>query len=189
MVDGRKITKKMSNRLSVPLGWILILFGGLIVLISLAMILRPPADGSVQPARIGRKLSNFTLPDLSGNPVRLDNYAGMNVLINTWATWCPPCRAEMPELVEYYTNHRHQNFVILAINAGESAEKAGAFADEMGMGFPVLLDTDYRVLDGLGINNYPTSILVGPDGVIKKIKIGMFLPGELEKEITPLLVN
>ena len=132
-------------------------------------------------------MSDFILPNLAGNPVRLSDYTGKTVLINSRATWCPPCRAEMPELIEFYANHRDQDFTILAINAGESAAEAGAFAAEMGVDFPVQLDTNFSILEGLGINGYPTSVLVSPNGVVEKIKVGMFLPGELEKEIGPYL--
>ncbi len=172
-----------SNRLA----WILMAAGALILLTALAFLLRPPADAAVSPARKGAKLSDFQLEDLDGNLVHLSDYAGKTVLINSWASWCPPCRAEMPELLAFYREHHDQDFVILAINAGESPATARAFADQMGLVFPVLLDANYRVLDGLGITSYPTSILVSPDGVIEKIKVGMFLPGELEKEIGPYL--
>ncbi len=188
MHDRHKRRHNSSTRLSRSAwAWVLIGAGGLALLISLSFLFRPSAGETVRPARPGSAIGDFQLPDLNGDPVRLSDYSGMTVLINTWATWCPPCRAEMPDLVEFYQNHRHQNFVILAINAGESAAKAGAFAGQIGVEFPVLLDTNYRVLDSLGIQSYPTSILIGPDGLVQKIKIGMFLPGELEEEIGPFL--
>ncbi len=93
----------------------------------------------------------------------------------------------MSDLLTFYHNHSDQGLVILAINAGESEETARAYADQLGLVFPVLLDTNYRVLDSLGVNSYPTSILVNAEGVIEKIKVGMFLPGELEEEIEPYL--
>lgn len=187
MPDRFKRKQKPARHTRSAWAWILISAGGLTLLVSLALLIHPPAGDEIRPARPGSKIGDFELPDLNGNPVRLSDFSGMTVLINSWATWCPPCQAEMPDLIEYYNNHRRQNFMILAINAGESAARARAFAVETGMSFPVLLDSNYSVLSGLGINSYPTSILVGPDGVVEKIKIGMFLPGELEKEISPYL--
>lgn len=185
MPDRRNQRKTSASRSKMP--WALISIGGLTLLLSLALILRPPADGAIQPIRLGEKMSDFQLPDLNGNLLQLSDYAGKTVLINTWATWCPPCRQEMPDLIRFYQDYQHQDFIILAINAGESAATAKAFASEMGMTFPVLLDSNFTVLEGLGINGYPTSVLVGPDGVVEKIKIGMFMPGEPEKEIGPYL--
>ncbi len=72
--------------------------------------------------------------------MRLSDYAGKVVLLNAWATWCPPCKAEMPDLNAYYHAHQDEGFVILAINAGDSASVAAAFADQIGLSFPVLLD-------------------------------------------------
>jgi thiol-disulfide isomerase/thioredoxin len=185
MPDRRNQRKTSASRSRIP--WALISIGGLILLISLALILRPPPDDAIHPIRLGKKMSDFQLPDLNGNLVRLSDFTGKTVLINTWATWCPPCRQEMPDLIRFYQDNQHRDFIILAINAGESADRARAFAIDIGMPFPVLLDSNISISEGLGINGYPTSVLVGPNGVIEKIKVGMFLPGELEIEIGPYL--
>lgn len=170
-----------------PAALILMAVGGLILLISLAFLLRSPTIQSIDPIHQGQKMSDFTLPNLDGNRVSLSDYIGKTVLINTWASWCPPCRAEMPELIEFYEQYRGKDFIVLAVNAGETEATAQKFAEKMGLTFPVLLDSHFHLVDSLGIDSYPTSILVGPDGIIKKIHIGMFLPGDLEKEIAPFI--
>lgn len=172
---------------SIPV--ILMFTGGLVFLISLAFLLHTPRDSSIQPARQGQKMSNFALQSLDGNLVQLADFAGKTVLLNAWASWCPPCRAEMPDLIDFYAQHRDDNFIILAVNAGESKATASRFAEEMGLTFPVLLDSHFHLLDSLGIDSYPTSILVDPHGKIVKIHIGMFMPGDLEEEIAPFLEN
>lgn len=139
------------------------------------------------PAHVEVSLGDFRLTDLDGKPVQLSDYSGQPVLINAWATWCPPCRAEMPALEEFYRAHRSDGFVLLAINAGESVEQVRSFIDAMGFTFPVLLDTRGEVLYSLGIRSFPTSVLVGRDGKVKKIHVGTLTKAQLQREIAPLL--
>lgn len=145
----------------------------------------PPRVGV--PPRVGAPLRDFTLPDITGQKTRLSDYEGQVVLVNSWATWCPPCRAEMPDLNAYYQAHKDEGFVVLAVNGGDSQAEAAEFAASNNLAFPVLLDTDLVVLDGFGIQNYPTSIIIGRDGLVKKIQIGLYEPEKLEADVTPLL--
>ena len=142
---------------------------------------------SLGPARKGAQFGNFTLTDVNGKQVQLSDYAGRPVLINAWATWCPPCQAEMPDLNAYYKAHSGQGFVILAINAGETSAQASNFANQLGLTFPILLDPSERLMDALHIADFPTSILVGRDGLVKAIHIGRMTPAMLEEEISPFL--
>jgi peroxiredoxin len=95
----------------------------------------------------------------------------------------------MPDLNAYYQTHQDEGFVILAVNAGDSASDAAVFANQKGLAFPVLLDPNTSLLTSLGVHSYPTSILVGADGVVKAIHVGMFTPEDLEEEITPYLLK
>jgi cytochrome c biogenesis protein CcmG, thiol:disulfide interchange protein DsbE len=142
---------------------------------------------SVSPFQIGAPLGEFSLNDINGKTIHLSDYKGQLVLINAWATWCPPCRAEMPLLDAYYQAHREQGLVILAVNSGDSQEQTAAFARASSLSFPVLVDPGSVTVHGIGINNLPTSILVGKDGAVKAVHIGMFTEDSLEAEITPLL--
>ncbi len=144
---------------------------------------------SIVPPRHGASLGDFTLQDLNGATVRLSDYAGRPVLINSWASWCPPCRAEMPDLEAYYQAHKGEGFAVLALNAGEPKSTAASFAQNIGMTFPVLLDPGSGVLNAMEIRNFPTSILVGRDGTVKAIHIGLFTPEALEQEVTPYLAQ
>lgn len=144
-------------------------------------------DDTVSRAQIGSPISNFTLRDLNGTAHTLGDLKGQVVLINAWATWCPPCRAEMPALHEFYVAYRNQGFTLLAVNAGETASEAGSFIKEMGFTFPVLLDPGTNVLVGLGIDAFPTSVLVDRDGTIRKIHVGYYDPADVAADILPLL--
>lgn len=141
------------------------------------------------PPRVGAPLSSFSLTDIQGNKVKLSDYKGKVVLVNAWATWCPPCRAKMPDLNAYYQAHQTDGFMVLAVNAGDPLSSAAAFAQSNGLAFPVLLDPDLQLLDGFGIHSFPTSIVVGRDGRVKTIHVGMFTPQALETEVTPLLAQ
>ncbi|MHB0924508.1 MAG: TlpA family protein disulfide reductase [Bellilinea sp.] len=168
-------------------GPVVIAVGVLILLISLVTYFRPAQPGDILQPKLNAPISDFELADLDGNWVSLDDYKGSVVLINTWATWCPPCRAEMPDLNNFFNQYRDQGFVVLAINAGEAPATAQAFATEVGLDFPVLVDPDYRVLDALKIDTYPTSILVDRDGIVRGIRVGMHTPETLANEALPLL--
>jgi thiol-disulfide isomerase/thioredoxin len=110
-------------------------------------------------------------------------------LINAWASWCPPCRAEMPALNQYYQTYKDEGLVVLAINDGESQTVASDFARQIGVTFPVLVDPGTQELNRLGIQDLPTSILVGRDGLVKAIHIGLFTAMSLEQELTPYVVT
>lgn len=169
---------------------ILFVAGGLLVVAAAALLLSGrPSTQAVGPARIGQPLADFSLTDIHGDTVRLSDYAGRVVLINAWATWCPPCKAEMPDLQSYYKQRQSEGLVLLAVNAGENASQVGQFIQMQGFTFPVLLDPGVATLNSLGIGSFPTTILVGRDGVVKTIHVGMFTPQSLEAEITPFLAE
>ncbi|MCL4562454.1 MAG: TlpA family protein disulfide reductase [Chloroflexi bacterium] len=172
------------------IGNLFFLAGAVFVAVALAIILfsRSNALGSAG-VRVGAPLDNFSLVDIHGNKVRLSDYTGRPVLINAWASWCPPCRAEMPSLNQYYQTYKDSGFVILAINDGESQSIASDFAGQIGVSFPVLLDPGTQELDRLGIHDLPTSILVGRDGLVKTIHIGLFTTVSLQQELTPFVVK
>ncbi|MDX9849355.1 MAG: TlpA disulfide reductase family protein [Anaerolineaceae bacterium] len=141
----------------------------------------------VQKAILGKSVGDFTLLDLDDKTVNLSDYQGKYVLLNAWATWCPPCRAEMPDLNKFYEAHQDKGFEILAINAGETREIAAQFADTYGLGFKIVLDSDSNVLNSLGITGFPTSILIDPQGKVAIIHIGMIFPEDLNNKVLPLL--
>ena len=155
----------------------------------LAFAFATTPNAAVSPARIGQPIANFSLTDLNGVLHSIADYKGRPVLINAWATWCPPCKAEMPALHEFYLKHKAVGFELLAVNSGESRAAVQDFIGQKGFTFPVLLDTNKNVLDGLGVSGLPTSIFVGRDGTVKTIHVGGLTPDAIEKELTPLLAQ
>lgn len=165
---------------------ILILLGVLLLAAAL-ILLTLPEHGKVVPPVVGKPMPDLNLTGLDGRPVNLSDYKGKPVLINAWATWCPPCRAEMPDLQALYETYRTSGFTVLALNAGEPQPQVRDFVTQNGFTFPILLDPNSATLDALGIFDFPTSIFVGPDGLVKIIHIGLYTPQALQMEIVPLL--
>jgi peroxiredoxin len=165
--------------------------GGVLIVVALFFLFVRNSSSMphVSPAQTGKALSDFSLNDVGGKMIRLSDYSGKVVLVNAWATWCPPCKAEMPALNAYYQAHQADGFELLAVNAGDPVSDAAAFASQKGLAFPVLLDPNTSLLTGLGVHSFPTSIMVGRDGVVKAIHVGMFTPESLETEVTPLLLG
>lgn len=127
------------------------------------------------------------IPMLDEPPTDLADYAGQTVLLNFWASWCPPCRAEMPELEAYYQAHEADGFVLIAVNSGEQAATARAFIQEAGYTFPVGLDIDGSVASYFGVPGLPTSIVINPAGEIAYRHTGVITREVLDAQVTPLL--
>ena len=113
------------------------------------------------------------LQQLDGSPLTLDGLRGKYVLLNFWASWCPPCRAEVPDLQALSERTAGGNLVVLGVNQQETPDVARQFAEEFGLSYPIVLDRDgevsaaYRVAKGL-----PISVLIDPSGVVRKLYIG-----------------
>jgi thiol-disulfide isomerase/thioredoxin len=130
--------------------------------------------GGIPAPRQGFQAPDFTLETAAGEPVRLSELRGQPVLINLWASWCTPCRAEMPVLERAYQEYRGRGFTLLAVNATvqDSRQAALAFAQENGLTFPILLDADGRVSELYALRALPTSFFVNADGAIQEVVVG-----------------
>jgi len=115
---------------------------------------------------------DFTLQDLTGRETSLNAFRGKVVFLNFWATWCGPCRAEIPSMEKLYTELKDQGFTIVAVNSQESAEQVSAFVQEMGMSFPVLLDSAGKVGATYTVRAIPTTYIIDPQGSIRGRMVG-----------------
>ncbi len=158
------------------------------VVISILLVIGHEAEAQgVNMAKIGDPIGDFELLDLNGKSVHLSDYSGKTVLINAWATWCPPCRAEMPALEAYYQQQQSSDFVVLAVNAGEPQQVAADFIATNNYSFPVVLDPDAHTLVEMGVTGFPTSILVDGEGIVRYIHVGLFTETALAQTITPFI--
>ncbi|MCG3211753.1 MAG: Thiol-disulfide oxidoreductase ResA [Anaerolineae bacterium] len=135
----------------------------------------------------GQPAPNFTLTSIEGQPVSLSDFSGQVVLVNTWATWCPPCKAEMPTLHTYYQQHKAEGFVVLAVNSQEDAGTVSAFIQQNGFNFPVVLDSHAAMMNQYNVLGLPTSFIIGRDGLIKYVHTGEITKDQLDRVISPLL--
>lgn len=120
----------------------------------------------------GEIAPDFELTTLKGETVRLSDYRGKRVFVNFWATWCPPCRAEMPDMEKLYGD---MDIEILAVNLTESEkskEDVTQFVEEFGLTFPVPMDEKSDVQDTYRVQAYPTSYLIDANGRIQYVAIG-----------------
>lgn len=123
----------------------------------------------------------FRLQDIDGINIDLHDFRGSVVLLNFWATWCGPCRLEMPLLENHYQEYGGSNFTVLAINLGEPLDEVGAFVDELGLTFPVLLDPEGEISQLYRVIGYPSSIVIDPEGRIAKIHVGIISETQLRE--------
>jgi peroxiredoxin len=140
----------------------------LLLLAALAL----PASAEALKAWTGGATPALELADSQGSLHRLADYRGKAVLVNFWATWCEPCREEMPSIERLRDAMQGKPFVVLAVNVGESARVARDFAASMNLGFPLLLDRDTRASKLWGARILPASFIVGPDGRIRYSYLG-----------------
>ena len=151
-----------------------------------------PAAGLGSAVRVGSAAPDFTLFSLAGPPVSLHEQQGKVVLINFWATWCAPCREEMPALQAAYENLADRGLVVLGVNWTQVDNLADVetFVTELGLTFPILLDSDGTVSEDLyQVLGLPTSVLVGRDGTIRAVRIGILDLQELEGTLQTFLAE
>ena len=116
--------------------------------------------------------ADFSLPNLGGETRRLSDYRGEVIFLNFWATWCPPCREEMPSMEELSGVMEGTPFRILAVNVQEDEATVAAFVEEYGYTFPILLDRTGQVAGNYSVRGIPTSYFIAPDGTMLGVLVG-----------------
>lgn len=139
---------------------------GLSLQLNTAAVLPDPAPATNHPA------PNFTLPLMDGSTAKLSDLKGKVVLINVWATWCPPCRAEMPTIQAAYEKYGKQGFTVMAVNLRENPRTVAAFMQQFGLTFPTPLDLDGQVSGVYRASVLPSSFFVDRQGVIRAVYRG-----------------
>jgi cytochrome c biogenesis protein CcmG, thiol:disulfide interchange protein DsbE len=138
----------------------------------------PPPPPSPLPSpgtNIGNLANDFQLTSLDGKVVLLSGLRGKPVLLNFWATWCPPCKAEMPLLQQIYDKYTAQGLVLLEVDVGETASVVKSYLASNNLSLPVVLDTDRKVtLSSYGVASIPTSFFIDKNGVIQQKFIGAY---------------
>ena len=144
---------------------------------------------NLQPQSISGPAIDVELTDLEGNPVKFSDYKGDVILYNAWATWCPPCKEEMPIIAEYYQEHAGEGFVVLAISDGEPADLVNAFKLSNNIPFPMWADSGSIVSSAYGVEGLPTSFVIDRDFNVVYRWSGGVNKAVLDTYITPLLTK
>ena len=171
---------------------IFMIAGGVLAVVLMGVLLwsgLAASGSSTVPVLVapGQPAPHFELMTLAGETAVLDDYAGDVVLINFWATWCPPCKAEMPAINAYYEANQEKGLTVLGVNAQEDRATVSKFIAANGFTFPILLDRVGDVARQFQVNSYPTTIIVDRNGTIQTIHNGLITAEQLETLVTPHL--
>ena len=164
LIDTRRWTALFIGALLVGAGWI-----------ALSRVASPIAGSNAPPnPQVGFTAPGFTLDALTGDPITLSDLRGKVMVLNLWASWCPPCRAEMPALNAQYQKFRDRGLVVLGINTTFQDDEASARAAirDWGLSFPIVFDRDGATSRQYRLQAMPTTFFIGRDGVIREIVFG-----------------
>lgn len=192
MKKNQKIRKQRQNKkiLSAAIGIGLVLVG-----IAMFVMLKgaddasasAPTDRSVVPVAANYPAPALALMNVDGREEALEDFRGKVVLLNNWATWCPPCKAEMPSLQKFYEAHAAEGFTLVAVNAGDPKVPVDEFVKEYGLTFHVWLDPDGAALEAFRNGNLPNSYVIDRAGMVRYAWTGEISLAMLEKFVTPLI--
>lgn len=193
---GRAVARQRSGWRALTRPWVI---AAAVALVAVAAIIgavggRPAAEPAVAAVsaemapEVGKLAPTFTLATPDGTPVSLASLRGQVVLVNFWATWCPPCRAEMPAIQAAYAQYRARGFTVVAVTANEQPESVTSFFAERGLSFAALLD-DGRVHAAYRASGLPSSFFVDRQGVVRAVYRGAMSDAVITGEVERLLAE
>ena len=170
---------------------ILLGLGLILIATSVYYLLRDASlqnDLATVPVQASFPAPELTLTDLDGITRSLADYRGQVVLVNLWATWCPPCKEEMPALQAYHDKYKDQGFTVIAVNDGDPTPDVMQFAIDYKLSFPIWLDPTYIATeDAFKTLNLPSSFVIDRDGIIRWQWVGEINRKMLEQFVTPII--
>ncbi|MEP7367016.1 MAG: TlpA disulfide reductase family protein [Acidobacteriota bacterium] len=148
----------------------------------------PPSRAAIKPAAKRNAAPTFTVKDSQGKSFNLADYKGKVVLLNFWATWCGPCKLEIPWFVEFEKNYRDRGFAVLGISMDEEGwEVVKPYVDRTKVNYRMAIGNDMMAQQYGGVESLPTSFLIDRDGKIAAVHIGLVGKGDYQKDIEQLL--
>jgi len=148
-----------------------------------------PVSRSVVPMEVNYPAPELSLQNVNGDTESLVDYRDKVVLVNNWATWCPPCKAEIPILEAYYKAHSEEGFVIIGIEAGEPQAEVLGFVKGAGISYPIWIDLENASLRAFGSSGLPNSFVIDRKGTVRLAWVGEINREMLEKYVTPLIAE
>lgn len=160
-----RLTMQITMRLTMQMTRVRAALGLATLLLTAAMAQPASADqGLLMPMPEAPQAPAFELNGPDGESYRLSDFHGQPLIINFWATWCPPCRAEMPAMQRAWEQLQPDGIGVIAINVGEGADEVKAFIEQVPVSFPLPLDTDSKVTQRWPLRGLPTTFVMAPDG-------------------------
>ena len=188
MSDPRKTANRSTIFITMIVAGVFFLGAALIPLLAGAQQKALEDTGfTIIPAVANYPAPQLALTDLQGEPVTINDYRGNVILVNNWATWCPPCQSEMPEIQVYYQAHAEDGFVVIGIESGGSAEQVSAFIRQYDLTFPIWLDIQGAALEAFKNWNLPSTYIIDRNGIVRLSWTGEINQQTLEQYVTPLL--
>ena len=195
MTEEKIPVRGRRNSKGKPQSMILLVIGAGLILVAVAAFLSIPKaqteirqiSNSAVPIAVDFPAPDVRLTDLDNQPVALSNFQGQVVLYNAWATWCPPCKEEMPTLNAYYQAHRQEGFAVVAIEDGEPRSDVADYARANGLTFPVWPDPNWVATTAFKSQVLPTSFLINRKGQVVLTWTGPISQENLEKYVTPVI--
>jgi thiol-disulfide isomerase/thioredoxin len=148
-----------------------------------------PAPATVSTADVGQPAPPLRLPLVGGGEIDLGAYRGRVVLLNFWATWCEPCKAEMPVFERAQQQHRDRGLVVLGVDFQERDEEIAAFLSQLGVTFPSMVDRTGDVTRQWRATGLPTTFLIDRQGIIRDVRVGAFTDAMLEDRLSKLMTE
>lgn len=145
------------------------------------------AEASGPAPKVGMPAPDFRLVGLDGNPIQLSELRGHPVWLTFWATWCPPCRAENPDIQAVYTDKKANGLVVVAVNIGEEPGTVRGYAERTGLSFSIVLDAATEVASMYRSAGIPTHFFIDADGVIRDWRIGTMSKKAMESKVESIL--
>lgn len=164
---------------------ILTLLRSLLLSLSLILVCVPITNAS----ELSGKAANFTLKSMGGKNLKLSEYRGQVVMLNFWASWCAPCRQEMPLLEDLYKKYKPLGFTLLGVNVEQDSSKASTLLRNIKVSFPILFDNENKVSKQYNVSAMPTTVIIDRDGNLRYLHQG-YKPGyelEYQKQIKALI--
>lgn len=153
-----------------------------VVALATLVILAGCSSGVQTAPEVGKKAPDFTLQTLDGSEARLRDFSGHPIVLNFWATWCPPCTQEMPTLQRIHEKMADSGVVVVGVNVGDSPATVKAFVEKVGVEFPILLDPMGKIASKYRVRGLPSTFWIDKSGVIKDITVGGPMPEEFIHE-------
>ncbi|MEW6405500.1 MAG: TlpA disulfide reductase family protein [Chloroflexota bacterium] len=188
-IRSRRKNEKIKAGFGVAIGIGIILIGAILMFMP-----KNSSDNTVSassystiPVEVDFPAPELSLENINSETESLTDYRGQVVLVNNWATWCPPCKAEMPELVAFYNDHAADGFMVVAVEAGQPKEEVLPFVEQLQMSFAVWLDPDGLALRAFKNNNLPNSYVIDREGTVRLMWTGQISRPMLDKYVAPLI--